>query len=118
MLSQKEFSKVVEEALKGLPQEFLDVLDNIAVVVEEEPAEEDLEVEGFDPDDELLGIFRGTALTDRSFDGSDLPSQIVIFRGPVLRCCETSEEAIEEIRDTVVHELGHYFGLDDHEMPF
>ena len=117
-VSRDDFESLVQQALETLPHEFAGLLENIAVVVEEEPTEDDLElVEG--TDDELLGIYRGVALTERSFDMLPmLPDQIAIFRGPILRLCRSRREAIEEIRDTVIHELGHYFGLDDHEMPY
>lgn len=117
----EEFEAIVEEALAGLPDDFADALDNIVVIVEEEPTEEDLDVldDGGDPDSELLGIYRGRPLTERSWsDLPDLPDQVAIFRGPILRVVESREEAIDEIRETVIHELGHYFGLDDHEMPY
>ena len=117
----EEFETIVEEALAGLPEQFAEALDNIVVIVEEEPTEEDLDVldDDGDPDSELLGIYRGRPLTERSWsDLPDLPDQVAIFRGPILRVVESREEAIEEIRETVIHELGHYFGLDDHEMPY
>ena len=115
----------MEDALDALPEEFAKLLENIAVVVEEEPSEDDLELldddEDDDPDDEdeLLGIYRGVALTERSFGMPPLlPDQIAIFRGPILRVTSTRREAINEVRETVIHELGHYFGLDDDDMPY
>jgi predicted Zn-dependent protease with MMP-like domain len=117
-LSTTEFEELVEQALAGLPAQFSDLLENIAVVVEEEPSDDDLELLE-DPGDELLGIYRGVALTERTHDMLPmLPDQIALFRGPILRMVRTRREAIHEIRDTVVHELGHYFGLGDHEMPY
>lgn len=119
--SRKEFEVIVREALDGLPEQFAAALENIVVIVEEEPTEEDLELlEGDDdPDAELLGIFRGLPLTERSWsEVAPLPDQVAIFRGPILRVVESREEAIEEIQETVIHELGHYFGLEDDEMPF
>lgn len=111
--------QVVEEALGELPQRFAALLENIAVVIEEEPDDEDLEALEDDSDDELLGIYRGVALTERTHDMLPmLPDQIAIFRGPILRVCTTRREAVAEIRDTVIHELGHYFGLSDDEMEF
>lgn len=117
-VSRDDFETLVQHALETLPDEFSGLLENIAVVVEEEPGEDDLElVEG--TEDELLGIYRGVALTERSHDMLPmLPDQIAIFRGPILRLCRSRREAIDEIRDTVIHELGHYFGLDDDEMPY
>ena len=117
-LTRHEFETLVEEALAGLPPEFAELLDNVAVVVEEEPSDEDLDVLD-DDDGELLGIYRGVALTHRSHDMLPmLPDQIAIFRGPILRVARGRREAVEEIRDTVIHELGHYFGLGDDEMVF
>lgn len=112
----EEFERLVEEALEELPENFASLLQNVAIVVEEEPSDEDLELLE-DDGDELLGIYRGLALTHRSHDMLPmLPDQIAIFRGPILRTTGTRAEARAEIRDTVIHELGHYFGLDDHSM--
>lgn len=120
----RQFERLVEEALATLPEEFARLLDNVAVVVEDEPSDEDLELLEDDEHEgegggELLGIYRGVALPRRTHDMlPTLPDQIAIFRGPINRIARTRREAIEEIRDTVIHELGHYFGLHDHEMPY
>jgi predicted Zn-dependent protease with MMP-like domain len=118
--SRNEFEAVVREAIDGLPEQFAAALENIVVTVEEEPTDEDLELlEDDDPEAELLGIFRGIPLTERSWsEVAPLPDHVAIFRGPILRVVESRAEAIEEIQETVIHELGHYFGLDDDEMPF
>ena len=63
--------------------------------------------------DELLGIYRGTPMTQRTHDMMLIPDQIAIFRGPILRVTRTRGEAVRQIRETVIHELGHYFGLND-----
>lgn len=121
-LTRSEFERLVEEALASLPERFAKLLENIAVVVEEEPSDDDLDEvfgEGEEPDDELLGLFRGTPLTQRRHDDlPQLPAEVAIFRGPILRVTHEREDAIHEIRETVIHELGHYFGLGDHEMVF
>ena len=117
-VSPEEFDHLVEEALSNLPRRFAELLDNIAVIVEEEPSDEDLELLE-DDHNELLGIYRGVARTHRTHDMLPmLPDQIAIFRGPLLRVARTRRQAIHEIRDTVTHELGHYFGLGDDEMPY
>ena len=117
-LTRAEFEGVVEEALASLPKRFADLVENVIVSVEDEPTGEDLEVEGDAEDDsELLGIYRGVALTDRTHDAPLLPDEIAIFRGPIGRVARTRDEAVHEVRETVIHELGHYFGLDDDEMP-
>lgn len=114
----REFERLVEEALETLPPQFAELVQNIVVVVEEEPSDDDLDLLDDDAD-ELLGIYRGVALTNRTHDMLPmLPDQIAIFRGPINRIARTRREAVQQIRDTVIHELGHYFGLHDHEMPY
>ena len=119
-ISRAEFEELVDEALADLPDQFADLLDNVVVVVEEEPSDEDLAVLGDDADDdELLGIYRGISRTRRTYDMLPaLPDQIAVFRGPILRIANSRRQAIREIRETVIHELGHYFGLHDDEMAF
>jgi predicted Zn-dependent protease with MMP-like domain len=118
LIPPREFERLVEEALASLPPQFAELLENIVVVVEDEPSEDDLEA--LDEDgDELLGIYRGVARTRRTHDMLPmLPDQIAIFRRPIQRISLTRREAIREIRETVIHELGHYFGLHDDEMVF
>jgi len=119
-LTPEEFEEVVDEALDSLPKRFADLVDNVAIAIEEEPSDEDLESldeEDDDEDFELLGIYRGVALTERTHDMPLLPDEIAIFRGPINRVARTRAEAVEEVRETVIHELGHYFGLSDEEMP-
>ena len=109
-ISPSEFERLVSEALDSLPEQFAALLNNVVVVIEEEPTQEDLDLiadEDDDHDDELLGIFRVEP---------PLPDQIAIFRNPILRIARNRREATREVRDTVIHELGHYFGLDDDDM--
>jgi predicted Zn-dependent protease with MMP-like domain len=116
-LSRAEFERVVDEALDSLPPRFARLVKNVVVAVEEEPSDEDLQSsQDGDEDSELLGIYRGVALTERTHDAPLLPDEIAIFRGPINRVTRTREEAVEEVRETVIHELGHYFGLSDDEM--
>ncbi|HNZ96662.1 MAG: metallopeptidase family protein [Acidobacteria bacterium] len=121
-VSRDEFETLVEKAVAGLPEEFRRLLDNVAVMVEEEPSAEDLEEVGIDPDDpdrdELFGLYQGVPLPERDSSYSALPDRIVIYRGPILRCCESRREVLREVRDTVLHELGHYYGLEEDELPF
>ena len=118
-LTRAEFERVVDEALESLPKRFADLVENVAIAVEEEPSAEDLESleDDDDGDAELLGIYRGVALTERSHDAPLMPDEIAIFRGPINRVTGSWDEAVEEVRETVIHELGHYFGLSDEEMP-
>lgn len=118
-LTRADFERVVDEALESLPKRFADLVENVVIAVEEEPTDDDLASIEDDPDgeSELLGIYRGVALTERTHDMPLLPDEIAVFRGPINRVARTRREAVEEVRETVIHELGHYFGLDDDEMP-
>ena len=118
-MSREEFERVVAKALDGLPEEVSVHLDNVAVVVEDEPTDDDLVDAGLDPEtDTLFGIYQGLALPDRGGSyGNVLPDRIVIYRRPLLAECRDRAELIAEIQDTVVHEIGHYFGLGEDELP-
>ena len=120
-MTDSEFESAVEEALGCIPERFLDALENVAVVVEDEPNDYHLEtLEEPDClgasvcDNELLGLYDGVSLPDRA-DGydSDVPDVITVFKGPHERCFGSRAEIVEEIGKTVVHEIGHYFGIDD-----
>ncbi len=117
-VTPEQFEVYVEEALADVPPDFRKYLKNIVVVVEEEPSAADYEETDTPEEEELFGIFRGLPYFERGAAVSHLPAQIAIFRGPILRCCQTRGEAVREIRDTVVHEIGHMLGLGDEEMPY
>ncbi len=121
-LSHKDFEALVAEAVKGLPREFRRRLENVAIEVQEEPSEEALEAVGLESEesDELLGLYWGRSIQGDSFfdTGGHLPDRVYIYRGPILRVCKTAEDVVREVQDTVVHELGHHFGLTDDDMPY
>jgi predicted Zn-dependent protease with MMP-like domain len=103
--------------MRGLPRAFKEKLANIAVVVEDWADDETLEEMGIEPPDTLYGLYRGVDLTQRdSSYGNVLPDTVTIYQGPIEEDCEDEAEMQEVIRDTVVHEIGHYFGLDDETM--
>jgi predicted Zn-dependent protease with MMP-like domain len=117
-LSRAEFEKLVERAIGELPELFRSRLENVVIAIEDEPTDEDYELTGTPEDEDLFGIFRGPMRTEMSWDMlPTLPPQAVVFRGPILRNTSSNREAVKEIKDTLVHELGHYFGLEDDEMP-
>ena len=117
-MAREEFEALVAKALDSLPEEFADLLANVAVVVEEEPDPEDLDAVGLGDEDELFGLYQGVPQSARNTSYVALPDRVVIYRGPILRWCTTRREVIHEVRDTVVHELGHHFGLEEDEMPY
>ncbi len=110
-MAPDDFEELVAEALDTLPPELTRVMDNVVVLVAPEP-----------PPDEprLLGLYEGTPLTQRDgWYSGRLPDAITIFRGPLLRLARSRDEAVHEVRTTVLHEVGHHFGIDDtrlHEL--
>jgi predicted Zn-dependent protease with MMP-like domain len=107
----------VEKALRRLPKPFKDKIENIAVVVEDWADDETLKDLEIEPPDTLYGLYRGVDLTRRdSTYGNVLPDTITIYQGTIEEDCADEAEMAELVRDTVVHELGHYFGLDDETM--
>jgi len=117
-INRRAFRELVSEAISDLPDQFARAIVNMAIVVEEEPTEEDLESVGLDPEqDDLFGLYQGVPLPERGPDAPVLPDRIAIYRLPILWACETRAEAVAEVRTTVIHELGHYFGLGEDELP-
>ena len=119
-VSEKRFREMVADALDSLPDEWARLLDNVAVVVAEEPTREELAVVGMSCDDEgeLFGLYSGTPQSERGFEYAALPDRIVIYRGPILRACTSRRQVVRQILETVYHELGHHFGLDEGDLPF
>jgi predicted Zn-dependent protease with MMP-like domain len=119
-ISPEAFAQLVQQAIADLPAPYAKLMESIAVVVEEEPSRDVLEDLELDGADDLLGLYQGESLAEDSFFGAGgtEPAKISIYRGPILRQCESPEEVVQEVYDTVVHELGHHVGLDDHEMPY
>ena len=116
-MTRGQFEALVERALRRLPRTFKDKLANIAVVVEAWPDDATLAELGIEPPDTLYGLYRGVDLTHRdSSYGNVLPDTVTIYQGPIEEDCDDEEEMAELVRETVVHEVGHYFGLDDETM--
>src|SRR3989304_5915153 len=105
-------------ALDGLPDEFRKRMENVVVVVEDYPSVEDAASAGI-PREELLGLFHGVTRPEQEWRGgapSQLPERIVLYKRNIEAVCSTEEELVEEIRLTVLHEIGHYFGLSEEDM--
>jgi predicted Zn-dependent protease with MMP-like domain len=119
-VSDAEFEELVRQALDTLPEPYAGLMENVAVVVEEKAPREVLADLDIDDENELLGLYHGLSIDKESFFqvGGNLPARISIYRKPILRICRTKQEVVREVRDTVVHEIGHHFGLDDDEMPY
>ncbi len=107
-MSEAAFEELVEEALDAIPAELARMMSNVVVLIEDEA-----------PDDspDLLGLYEGTPLTERDeWYSGVLPDAIRLFRLPILRICETPDDAVEEVLVTVVHEVAHHFGIDDDRL--
>ena len=117
-LTDEEFEAAVQDALDSIPDEFLDELDNVAFMLADEPDEED-EITVVDQNgDELMGLYSGIAMTERGdyYGYGEFPDTITIFKGPHERMGLSHADTIEEIRRTVVHEIAHYFGMDEEQV--
>lgn len=110
-MTNEDFGQIVRDTIEHLPREFKSQLDNVDIVIEDWPGE-DLPVitPGL-----LLGLYQGLPKTKR-FSYSLLPDKITIFKGPILHIAHDDNEAKQIIKDTVLHELGHHFGLSDEEL--
>jgi predicted Zn-dependent protease with MMP-like domain len=104
-VGREQFEAMVEEALASLPPGLSRMMRNVGVVVED----------GTDP--HLLGLYQGIPLTERTSHYSmALPDKITIFRLAICARCNTEEDVVDEVRRTVVHEVGHHFGIDDDRL--
>jgi predicted Zn-dependent protease with MMP-like domain len=118
-MTRARFQSLVEEAIDTIPRRFARHVRNLAVVIEDEPSDELLEELELDPSsDTLLGLYQGTPLPDRGWGyGNTLPDRITLFQGPIEDECEGDEdEIVVAIGETLIHELGHYFGLSEEEI--
>lgn len=120
-LTDREFDRAVQQALARIPAEFRPYLEN--VVIEVRPVAtramlREAEIDDDVPAEEVLGLYMGTPLEDQGLDAGPprLPDRILIFRDSLMDMCETREELIDEIRITVLHEIGHHFGLDEDRL--
>jgi predicted Zn-dependent protease with MMP-like domain len=116
-MTREEFRSLVDEALATIPERFRDAMQNIAVVVEDEPSARTLDDVGIVPPDTLLGLYEGTPLTERQWaHGNVLPDKITLYQDPIEDSSSDREDTIIAIAETLIHEIGHYFGLSEEEI--
>ena len=116
-ISAKEFEDLVVQALEELPEFFQERLQNIEVLIGDWPTEEELAEAGIGPDELLLGLYQGIPLTERtSAYGLVLPDTITLYCGCLAEACDTPDEIVAEVKQTVKHEIAHYFGLSDERL--
>jgi len=116
-MTRAAFERRVAEALATIPRQFRDAMHNIAIVVEDEPSDELLDEMEIEPPDTLFGLYQGIPLTERTTSyGNTLPDRVLIFQGPHERETADEEDLIACIGETLIHEIGHYFGLSEEEI--
>jgi predicted Zn-dependent protease with MMP-like domain len=115
--SQEEFETLVAEALDDLPDDIREWMDNVAVIVAEEPTPDQLARAGVGPGSLLFGLYQGVPKTRRGVTyGEVLPDKILIFQRPIEHVCRTRQQVREQVHRTVLHEIGHHFGLDEDDL--
>ncbi len=117
MVDRAAFEDLVAEALDSLPAEIQGWLDNVAIVVQERPSPEQLAQAGVGRGRLLFGLYVGVPKTRRGVTyGEAVPDKIVIFRQPIERVCRTPAQVRLQVRETVLHEIGHHFGMDEGQL--
>ncbi len=107
-IGEEAFEELVTDELDALPDDMVDGLDNVVFVVEDRPEDGSLD---------LLGLYDGVALTERGqYDFGEMPDRIILYREPLLSICETVDELRDEIHVTLVHEIAHFYGIDDDKL--
>jgi predicted Zn-dependent protease with MMP-like domain len=116
-VTRAEFERLLTEAIALIPKRFRREMKNLALVVEDEPSPELLDEMDIDPPDTLYGLYQGTPLPERTWAfGNQLPDRITLFQGPIEEDCEDEDEVRAVIGETLIHEVGHYFGLSEEEI--
>ncbi len=115
--SKEVFNRIIEKALAELPEQFADVTEVLRIEVRDRPTAQMLRDSGVKPGHTLLGLYHGRPATRRSVEDSGvLPDVIYLFQGELERICSSEQELEEQVRKTLLHEIGHYFGLDEDDL--
>jgi len=116
-MNDKQFEKLVQEGIAAIPEKFLRLLENVAVVVEDDVSDEARRKMGMGDADDLLGLYEGVPKTKRGAGYTGvLPDKITIFKRPILESASTPDEVREIVKETVWHEIAHHFGMEEDEV--
>ncbi len=116
-MTRDKFERLVTEAIALIPARFRREMKNLALVVEDEPSRELLDEMEVEPPDSLYGLYQGTPLPERTWGyGNVLPDRVTLFQKPIEEDCEDEDEVRAVIGETLIHEVGHYFGLSEEEI--
>ena len=115
-LSRLEFERLVRRAYREMPREVGAAIDNLAILVEDWPSPQEMRATGTRNRHQLFGLYHGVPLPDRGAGMPALPDTITLFKRPIESVCSTREEVVREVRITLLHEVGHYMGLDEDDL--
>ncbi len=116
-VSKGRFETLVTEALAELPEPFASFLEEVPVEIRQQPSAEQLRAARVQPGHTLLGLYQGRPRTARSVEDSGrMPDCITIFQGPIENACDNEDELIDQVRTTVLHEVGHHFGMGEADL--
>ncbi len=116
-MRKADFEKLVRDAVEQLPDDFLAIMHNVDVQVRRWPTQRQLRHAVLDEGETLLGLYEGVPITDRGGNyNMVLPDVITVFQGPTEGICSTKEEIVTQVRETITHEVAHYFGISDAEL--
>ena len=115
-MQRARFRRLVAQALDEIPDQLADRMENVVVLIRSRPEPEELALVGLRPSDLLLGLYSGRPLTTRGNYGEVLPDRIYIYQEPIEAICHSEHEIVEQVRETVLHEVAHHFGIDDDRL--
>jgi len=115
-MTQEKFEELVNEGIKAIPKKFLEKLDNVDIVIEDEPTPEQLRKLRMKGGSFIFGLYEGVPQTKRWHYGQVLPDKITIFQKPIERVARSEEEIKEIVKNTVWHEIAHHFGLEERKI--
>ena len=115
-MDKDKFEKLVWEGIEAIPKRFLEKLDNVDIVIEDEPTPEQIQKLNLGPGSKLFGLYEGIPQTRRRHYAWALPDKITIFQRPIESMCFTDEQIKQRVKNTVWHEIAHHFGMDEERV--
>jgi predicted Zn-dependent protease with MMP-like domain len=113
---KREFEELVRKAVEQIPDDFLAIMNNVDIQVRRRPTKRQLKGLRLGSGENLLGLYEGTPVTERTDYNMTLPDVISVFQGSIEEMCSTEREVVTQVRETVIHEVAHYFGITDVEL--